>query len=163
MPIPQAASQPIEIAECPDRVLFFNESAYGQFGRYSVNTGKFLAPVKPPSGDGFFATSGPDANVWFTEASANKIGVYVRRQMSVSPVQITFTATGQQQTVTVSEEQYSGIFNGSSSNTAVATVGSASSNAFNVTAQGAGTCTVTIADTKGNSVPVSVTVSGARR
>ncbi len=81
----QAASGPFDIASDPtNHLLYFTEQGVGRIGSINPSAGSDAAilasetqtPVVP-SGDGAAVngiTLGPDGNLWFTEASVNRVG-----------------------------------------------------------------------------------------
>ncbi len=82
----------------------------------------------------------------------------------VSPTALAFDGTGASlsQTVTITEENYAGVFTAVSGNTSVATVSPASSGAtFTLTPTGGGTTTVAIKDAYGQTVSVAVGVTAS--
>jgi len=133
---------------------------------FRVNTAtQTVTTFNPPLGEGQrpdAVTTGPDGNLWVDMAAgftSGKIDVLVLDPLSVKPASVSFSAIGQQKTLTVSETG-STHWTAVSSNTAVATVASGGSNdEFTVTAAGAGSCKITISDGLGNSVAVTVTVT----
>jgi VCBS repeat-containing protein len=133
---------------------------------FRVNTAtQTVTTFNPPLGEGQrpdAVTTGPDGNLWVDMAAgftSGKIDVLVLDPLSVKPASVSFTATGQQKTLTVSETG-STLWTAVSSNTAVATVAPGGANdEFTVTAAGAGSCKITISDGLGNSVAVKVTVT----
>jgi streptogramin lyase len=104
---------------------------------------------------------GPDGNLWyFWYSSPNRggIGVDVLRDLSVSPTSVNI-GVGQSQTIIAFERgRPTGPLNASTSNPAVATVSPGSGDTFIVTAQGIGSATIRIADSRHNFVRVSVAV-----
>ena len=117
----------------------------------------FVAPT--PSSDPTQITMSRDFNLWFTERAANKIGVYVRLRIAVTPQSLSFTSIGQQQSFSVTERKYTGLFTANGCNPSVATVSAGPATSFTVTAQGPGTCSFKVADTHFNSTMLKVTVA----
>jgi streptogramin lyase len=113
----------------------------------------------PPGG---FATDqaitlGPDGNLWALD-DHEKVDVYIQNPLNVSPRNIVLASSGSTATITVSEKGVSS-WTATSNKTSVVTVAQGSSSTkFVATAHAAGTARITIADAKGNSVIVSVTV-----
>ena len=113
----------------------------------------------PPSGTGtdITLTTGPDGNVWALDTNRN-IDVYIPNPLSVKPNALTFTGTGQNQTITVTEIGTTS-WTAKSGNTKIATVAQGNgANKFTVTSVAVGKTTITIADAVGNSFVVTVTV-----
>jgi virginiamycin B lyase len=101
--------------------------------------------------------AGHDGNVW-VDTVGGAIDVLVSHPMTVTPNKLDFSGPGKTQTLTVSEKG-SSKWTAKSSKTSVATVSPGkSASIFKVTSVAAGSCTITVADSIGNSVPVKVTV-----
>jgi hypothetical protein len=75
------------------------------------------------------------------------------------PGSLSFLATGVTQTVTISQDGYAGAFCAVSNNTNVATVSTTCGTTFNVTSVGAGSTTVTVSNSLGQSITVPVGVT----
>ena len=104
---------------------------------------------------------GNDGNVWFSQTNPvqDGVNVYVRLRMLVTPPSLTFPGVNQSQDVTVSEDDYAGMWTATTSNPAVATVQQGSnSNVFTITSTGPGTASITISDLRNNYFVVPVTV-----
>jgi VCBS repeat-containing protein len=85
--------------------------------------------------------------------------VLVTNPITVTPIKLSFSNSGQKKTVNVSETGTSS-WTATSSNTAVAKVAQGhSKSSFTVTSVGNGSCKITISDSVGNSVAVKVTVT----
>jgi len=158
-----------QIAEGPDGVVYVTNCTT-HIVRLDTLTGTQLPDLIVQRGpDGMIHGAqdeviGPDGNLWFTQSdfyqpqNANALDVYLIRRMSVSPSTIDFQSVGQSQVATVSETNYNGAWTGASSDLEVASVSQGTGGAFQVTAVGPGSATITFADSVGNSFPVSVTV-----
>ena len=141
-----------------DKHIYLSASSSGSpsyVGRVSL-TGFTQFFQNPTSFQENSIVRGPDNNLWFAEQP--DIGVYVRFVLSVTPATITFTTTGQTQTITVSEQNYHGSWAATSLNPTVATVAPATGNTFTVTAVGSGSTSIDVADHMHNDFLVSVTV-----
>jgi virginiamycin B lyase len=101
-----------------------------------------------------------DQNLWFTETDANNIGVYVRLRLTVTPSNLTFNSIGQQLSLSVVERKYGGTFTATGCPANIATVSAGPATTFVVTAQGVGSCTISVRDNGQNlntsNVPVTV-------
>jgi hypothetical protein len=114
-------------------------------------------PLNPPGGAQFgtFAIP-PGVAFGFLISGTPPAGV------TALPSSLSFTATGQTQSVSVNEAGYGGTFTATSSNAAVAAVAPASgiANGASVTitaGSSSGTATITLTDSANNSATVSVT------
>ncbi|MGA8535579.1 MAG: hypothetical protein WB615_15835 [Candidatus Tumulicola sp.] len=117
---------------------------------------KFTPPLGPGASPDALA-AGSDGNVW-VDTVGGEIDVLITNAIVVRPNKLTFSAPGQNQTLSVSENGTNS-WSAKSNNTAIAKVAQGSSNSlFKVTSVGNGNCKVTISDSVGNSVAVSVTV-----
>lgn len=157
-PIPIACSNcgMFGITVGPDKNIWWTEVISQDIG-YTTTTGVSKVLIPAFGGQPFFITGAADRNVWFTLSSS--IAIYVRLEMSVVPSVVNFQQIGDSQTVKVSEKKYDGSWSASSSNNAVASVvNGGSPNTFTITAVGSGSATITVADSRQNSFPVSVTV-----
>jgi virginiamycin B lyase len=161
-------STPWGITKGPDANPWFTET--GANALQSISTGStptFSASYGIPTSasNPFALATGNDGNLWFTEQNANKIGVYLYHHQTATPSSIGFTSTGQTQTFSVSETNYSGTFWAKSSNAAIASVSPASgATMFTVKAIAPGTAAVTVSDNasypqSGNGTTISVTVT----
>jgi streptogramin lyase len=131
---------------------------------FRVNTSSgTVTTFTPPLGPGErpdALAAGPDGNVWVdTVGSRGEIDVLVSNPMTVTPTTLTFTATGQTMTVSVSENGTTS-WTAKSSSTSVATVAQGGTKStFKVKSVGVGGCKITISDGVGNSVAVKVKVT----
>jgi virginiamycin B lyase len=114
----------------------------------------------PPLGAGVRPDAvalGSDGNLW-VDSVGGDLDVLVTNPMKVTPTKLSFSGSGQEKTVSVSETGTSS-WTAKSSNTGVATVAQGSSKSlFSVTSVGKGRCKITISDGVGNRVAVKVTV-----
>ena len=112
-----------------------------------------------PASDPFAIQMARDENLWFTERAANIIGVYVRLRMTVTPNSLTFSTVGQQQSFSVVERKYTLTFTTTGCPLKIATVSPGPATTFTITAQGAGSCTISVRDKFANTSNVTVTVN----
>ena len=155
-------SDPDGITNGPDGNLWFADDN-GKIGQITPSGSYTEFNIPTPGGQHIGITAGPDGNIWFTEQNADKIGELLRFGPSASPPSLAFTATAQSGNVTVGEPNYSGTFTASSSNTACASVSPTSgATNFTITANGAGTCTISFTDGNNNTgtTIVQVTTTG---
>jgi virginiamycin B lyase len=129
---------------------------------FRINTTSHkVTTFTPPLGSGArpdAVAPGSDGNVW-VDSVGGDVDVLVINPMTVTPTKLSFSASGQKKTVSVSENGTSS-WTAKSSNIAVAKVAQGSSkSSFNVTLVGKGSCKITISDSVGNSVAVKVTVT----
>ena len=145
------------LAVGPDKRLWFTSGNSSYLGRVSLSgkTQFFENPINPEGEEGTIV-AGPDNNLWFAEY--NYIGVYIRFVLTVEPRSISFSGTGQTQTITVSEKHYRGGWTAISLNPAVATVAPSSPTTFIVTAVGSGSTSIDVADSTHNDSLVRVSV-----
>lgn len=153
---------PGSIARSGPHELAFTINNQPNYGLIGLDGTSAAHPLPGGSTASAFAVAlGPDGNDWFSGAIGATSAVFVRIRliMNVSPSQLSFSAPGQSQMITVSEQHYAGTWTAASSNAGIATVAQGNSgNSFLVTAVSKGTCTVTVSDKKGNSFPVPVSV-----
>jgi streptogramin lyase len=146
----------------PDGNPWFCTGTQSTIGEFNVSSGS-MSFFLPPNNFGSSTTcnsltAGPDGNIWAVDSSARSINVYILNVIGVSPTTLTFTGTGQNQTITVTEPGTSA-WTATSSNTGVATVAQGSpASHFTVTSVAAGTCKIIVTDAIGNSFAVHVTV-----
>lgn len=149
-----------ELAPGPDgRIWISTGRTSGVIAAIDPTTHVITSVTSPFAGDFSNAiVSGPDKNIWLTTQAEGHVDVFILRVIRVTPKSITFTAMGQTRNVTVSEAQTTA-WKALSKSPSVASVAPGSSaNRFTVTAIGAGSTTVTIADKIGNSFAIHVTV-----
>ncbi|MGA8796864.1 MAG: hypothetical protein WB526_07340 [Candidatus Cybelea sp.] len=124
-------------------------------------TSHTVTTFTPPLGAGArpdAVAPGSDGNLW-VDSVGGDLDVLVTNPMTVTPTKLSFSAPGQEKTLSVSETGASS-WTAKSSNTAVATVTQGSSkSSFNVSSVGKGSCKITISDSVGNWVAVKVTVT----
>jgi streptogramin lyase len=131
------------------------------FTMFDVSTQTFLSSkITSPITKNFplgGVVTGLDGNLWWV--STNRLDVYVYHLISASPSQLTFSAPGQQQTVSASETNFSGTLTAWSSNTRVATVmPGGGTNNFVVTSVAAGSAYIWINDGHHNTLGVKAVV-----
>jgi hypothetical protein len=126
------------------------------FNTFDHTLAVFTAPTL--GSDPYGIQMARDNNLWFTERAANNIGVYVRYRMTVTPSNLTFGSVGEQQTLSVVERKYGGLFTTSGCSPSIVTVSAGPATSFTVTATGAGSCTITVHDKFYNTSNVPVFV-----
>jgi virginiamycin B lyase len=149
-----------ELAPGPDGQIWISTgAANGLIAAINPSTHVVTSFTSPFAGDFSNAiVAGPDKNIWVTTQAQGHVDTFILQVMTVTPKGITFTATGQNRTLTVSEP-HTNAWKASSKNPLVASVAPGrSANRFVVTAIGAGSTTVTIADSIDNSFAIRVTV-----
>ena len=161
-PFPSGAPAAGAIGTGPDGNVWLSSNVNSgmEFTTFDIATKKFLPPAITSPGRTFsyvgqFIT-GHDGNIWWPGPKYEY--VYVYHLITATPSSLTFTAAGQQQTVTASESNFSGTLTATSSNASVATVSAGSSNTFVVTSVGAGAAIVRIFDGQHNNFAVPVKV-----
>jgi virginiamycin B lyase len=157
-----AGKQPWAITKGNGSTVWFTQQGNNTVDSFNVVSLAFGASKTIPTASSlpFGIAFGPDKNLWFTEQSADKVGVYVRLAQTATPHSINFTAAGQTQIFTVTETNYPGTFSVSGCASTIATVSPASgATSFTVTAQAAGTCVLTVSDIHNNTSPINVTVT----
>lgn len=149
------------VADGPDKIDFTIDNA-PSFGEITLDGHVSTIPL--PGGPGARATSvavTPNGDEWFAGSLDGKPALFVRlvSKIDVSPASITLAAPGASQKLTVSEKKYSGKWSAQSSDDGIVDVAKGKTlDTFTVVAISEGTCVVTIADKKGNSVTLPVTV-----
>jgi virginiamycin B lyase len=148
------------LAQIGNIVYFSGHTSGGlpAVGRFDITTQTFLTPIAETSSftsQPVGMVEGPDENLWMS--AFNLVATYVLLDMKVTPTKATLTV-GQQQTITVTESNYTGSFAATSSAPAVASVAPNGSGSFIVTANAVGSVKITISDTDLNFVKVSITV-----
>ncbi len=147
------------LAVGPDGDPWFGTNSASVIGEFDPSTLQ-MSYYYPPTNYGAAnaLTSGPDGNIWTIDNGTRGIQVYILNIISVSPSSLTFTATGQNSNVVVTQHGTTA-WTASSTNTAIATVAQGSpADTFKVTSVGAGQCKIIVTDSVGNSFPVHVTV-----
>jgi streptogramin lyase len=143
----------------PDGNPWFGTSSSNMIGEFNT-TNNAMSFFFPPNnyGTNSAVTAGPDGNIWTIDSSSRTVDIYILNVIGVSPQTLTFTAGGQNQTVTVTEPGTSS-WTATSSKTSVATVAQGSpANKFTVSSVAAGTAKIIVNDAIGNSIVVHVTV-----
>src|SRR5207253_8441935 len=99
-----------------------DEPIFGEIGLGGITVAHDLPGGK--TARAFGVAHGPDGNNWFTGSigSTSAVFVKIRLLMNVAPSSLNFTAPGQTQTITVTEQNYPGAWTAQSSNPGVATV-----------------------------------------
>ena len=149
---------PQDMVTGPNGHIWFNTNG-NVIAEYNEGSGTLTGHTSPFNTNGLMIdlTSGPDANVWSATNGGN-LEVYILATLSVSPSKLTFTGTGQQQTLTATYHGPSSL-SAVSGNTSVATVAPGGPpNTFIVTSVGVGKTKVTVEDQIGNLFTVAVTV-----
>jgi streptogramin lyase len=131
------------------------------FTLFDVNSQQFLSQsITSPIDNNFLLgglVTGLDGNIWWT--SNTTINVYVYHLISASPDPLTFTAPGQQQTMTASETNFSGTLTATSSNTSIVTVmPGGGPNSFVITSVAPGGAFIRIFDGHHNNLGVKAVV-----
>ena len=145
----------------PDKLDFTidDEATYGEIALDGSVT--YTSLPGGPSARAVDVTVGSNGDEWFSGSLNGKSAVFVRlpSKIDVTPVSVTLLAPGDSQKLTVSERKYSGKWSVKSSDDGIVDVTKGKTlDTFTVVAISDGTCTVTIADKKGNSVAIPVTV-----
>jgi virginiamycin B lyase len=144
-----------------DKLDFTIDNA-SSFGEITLDGHVSTLPL--PGGAGARATSiavASNGDEWFVGSLDGKSAVFVRlpSKIDVTPVSVTLAAPGASQKLTVSEKKYAGKWKVQSSDDGIVDVTKGKTlDTFTVVAISDGTCIVTIADKKGNSVTIPVTV-----
>lgn len=153
---------PGQIAAYGSDKLDFTIDNAPSFGEITLDGHVSTLPL--PGGPGARATGlavTPNGDEWFAGSLDGKPALFVRlvSKIDVSPASITLAAPGASQKLTVSEKKYSGKWSAQSSDDGIVDVAKGKTlDTFTVVAISEGTCVVTIADKKGNSVTLPVTV-----
>jgi streptogramin lyase len=130
------------------------------FTLFDVKSQQFLSQtITSPIDNNFLlggVVTGLDGNLWW--ASKNTLNVYVYHLISTTPDSLTFTAPGQQQTMTASETNFSGTLTATSSNTSIVTVMPGGPNSFVVTSVAPGGAIIRIFDGHHNNLGVKAVV-----
>ena len=147
------------LAVGPDGNPWFGASTANVIGEFDPGSGQ-MTYYYPPSnyGQANAITLGPDGNMWAVDDSNRSVQVYILNVISVSPTSLTFPATGQTQSIVVTQPGTAS-WTASSTNTAIATVTQGSpADTFTVKSVAKGQCKIIVTDAVGNSFPVHVTV-----
>jgi len=152
------AGTPQDMVTGPNGHIWFNTNG-NTIAEYNENNGTITGHVSPFNTNGLMIdlTSGPDGNVWSATNGGN-LEVYALVTLGVSPTKLTFSGTGQQQTLTATYHGPSTL-SALSGSTSIATVAPGqAANTFVVTSVGVGKTKITIEDQIGNLFTVPVTV-----
>jgi virginiamycin B lyase len=103
---------------------------------------------------------GADGNVWFVQTTGDDgIDAYVRLVLVATPGSVAFSGIDESQDVSITETDYSGTWTATTSNPGVATVAQGTiPNVFVISSTGAGSATITVVDSRHNSLAVAVSV-----
>src|SRR5579863_8693356 len=137
--------------------IWYLDRSYNAVMSFNTFNHSLVPFVIPTAGsDPYHLQMSRDNNLWFTENAGNKIGVYVRYRLSITPSSLTFTSIGQMQSFSVVERKYSGQFTTTGCSPNIATISAGPATTFTVTAAGVGSCTITVHDPFDNysNVPV---------
>ena len=149
-----------DLTEGPHHLLYFVDRRTTPFtlGRFDIVKLK-LRPNQSLANASFGAmTFGPDSNAWITDTGVAQLHVFVVDAMSTDPTSIS-VAVGSSASLTASEKGVKQPLSASSSDSNVATVSSNGDDSFTVNGVAIGSCTITVSDSKGNSLDVPVTVN----
>ncbi len=157
------AGEPLELSPGDKNSIFFtywSDTKLNGVGSITMDGATSYYPL-PRGALPFGIAEGNDGNEWTRVAgrTGQLVDVFLRLSMSVSPSPVTFSGIGQQQTLTVAEQNYQGTWTATSSNPSVVTITPGSqSNLFTAQSVGEGKATLTIRDSVGNSIVDRVTV-----
>lgn len=149
---------PQDMITGPNGHIWFT-TAGNTIAEYNESSGTLTGHVSPFNIGGLMIdlAQGPDGNVW-TAMNGGSLQVYIVNTLSVKPTKLTFTGTGQQQTLTATYHGPSTL-TAFSASPAIATVAPGqAANSFVVTSAGAGKTKITVEDAIGNLFTVPVTV-----
>lgn len=157
-----AGGRPRAIAASgPDR-LDYTLDGVPAFGE--ITTSGVVSTLPLPGGPTARATAlavAPSGDEWFAGSLGGKTALFVRlpSKIDVSPASITLAEAGASQKLRATEKKYAGKWTIQSSDDGIAdATGGKLTGEFTVVAISQGTCTLTIADKKGNSIAIPVTV-----
>jgi virginiamycin B lyase len=157
-----APGDPRDIVTDGSDKLAFVLSKSPTFGEITLDGQVSTLPLPGgPTARATALTVTPNGDLWFGGSLNGKGAVFVRlrSKIDVTPASVTLAAPGASQKLTVSEKKFSGKWNVQSSDNGIVDVTKGKTlDTFTVVAISDGTCTVTIADKKGNSVTIPVTV-----
>lgn len=149
------------VADGPDKLDFTIDST-PSFGEIALDGQISTIPLPGgPTARATALTVTPNGDVWFGGSLNGKGAVFVRlaSKIDVTPASVTLAAPGASQKITVSEKKYSGKWKVQSSDDGIVDVTKGKTlDTFTVVAISDGTCMLTIADKKGNSTTIPVTV-----
>jgi len=149
-----------DLTEGPHHVLYFIDERTSPFtlGRFDIVKLKLKSSESLANAAFGELTFGPDSNAWITDTASDQLHVFVVDAMSTNPTSIS-VAVGSTASLTATEKGYKQPLSASSSDVNVATVSSNGTDSFTITGVAVGSCTVTVFDSKGNSIDVPVTVT----
>jgi len=143
----------------PDGNVWFatgNGAYITSFNSAAIAFTTYVPPYS--SGTVYQVVLGPDKNFW-GQQNDNKIDVFIPNPLTVSPSSVTFTATGQAQNLTVTENGTSA-WTATSASPGVCSVAQGNkANIFVLTANGLGSTKVTVKDAVSNSFVVTCKVT----
>jgi hypothetical protein len=159
-----SGERPGFLARKADGTVLFVDAAAGNasVGSFDPATGIYGAEVSPPNPGLQFMANGSDGNMWFDD-TAGYVGAYLKFILTTAPSSLTFDGTGQTQTFTVSESNYTGSFTATSEDANVASVTEVNQTTFSVESTGQGSTQILVADQQRNAVDVAIEVGGAAR
>lgn len=107
----------------------------------------------------FISTMGPDANIWIPtdDGTSPKLFVYIFRTITPSPTSIVVSVNGSAP-LSASETYFTKSLSAVSNDPSIAKVVATTKDSWTVTGIAAGSTTITVSDTIGNSLDVPVTV-----
>lgn len=153
---------PHDIASDGPHKLIFTLARNTSFGEITLDGQVSTIPLPGgPSARAAKLTVTRNGDVWFGGSLYDKGAVFVRlaTKIDVTPASVTLAAPGESKKITVSEKKYSGKWKAQSSDDGIVDVTKGKTlDTFTIVAISDGTCMVTIADKKGNSVTIPVTV-----
>lgn len=136
-----------------------NSASFGE-----ITTSGQVSTLPLPGGPSARANAiavAPNGDEWFAGSLGGKTALFVRlpSKIDAAPASISLDAAGDSRKLTVKEKNYDGRWTIASSDGGIAdATGGKTTGEFTVVAISTGTCTLTIADKKGNSIAVPVTV-----
>ena len=153
-----AAGTPQDMVTGSNGHIWFNTNG-NVIAEYNESNGTLTGHTSPFNTNGLMIdlTSGPDGNIWSATNGGN-LEVYALVTLSVSPKNLTFTGTGQQQTLTATYHGPSTLTAVSASPSVATVAPGQGANTFVVTSVGVGKTKVTVEDAIGNLFNVAVTV-----
>lgn len=151
--------RPFNMVQGRDNTLYFINTKLSPptLGRYNIKTHKLLSDVTLAGNSFNHLVIGPDGNLWLGEEGRSQVDVYVVDALTTDPTSFAL-AQGQSAMLTAKEKFFTKPLTAQTSNAAVATVAAEGTDAWSVLGVASGSCTITVSDTKGNSVDLSVTV-----
>jgi streptogramin lyase len=123
---------------------------------YDVSNEVYARRIKGPSTGNIVL--GPDANLWTTDSTTGRIDTFIWAAMVIAPQKFTLP-NGQNSTITVSENNYTGTWTAVAKNPLIVSVTpNSQTGTFTVTGLAPGTTFVTVYDSMFNSIQSKVTV-----